>query len=204
MIFSDRPDSGRRSCSVPKLSSSMLIALRYRAVTVSVLAVLFVIGHRRDASARRPLESAVMPRTLKAEADLMPQIAQMLAASPTFRTQCARLDRAEKLAIILRMNPLMPKGLFRARSTIRRYSSGLLIVTVEVAPGSDQAEWIAHEFEHVLEMLDGEQLVAQARRPTAEVWQSGDGMIETSRATDAGRAVLIEMRLLEPPDKFVE
>jgi hypothetical protein len=182
----------------------MLTAFRYRTVTISVLALLFVIGGRRDASARRPLESAAMPRTLKAEPDLMPQIAQMIAASPTFRKQCARLDRAEKLAVILRMNPLLPKGLFRARSTIRRYSSGLLIVTVEVAPASDQAEWIAHEFEHVLEMLDGEQLAAQARRATAAVWQSGDGMIETSRATAAGRAVLIEMRLLDTSDKFVE
>ena len=158
----------------------------------------------RVASAEVRLESVEMPRTLKTESVLVPQLAQMLAVSPTFRAQCARLDEANKVVVLLRLNPLLPKGLFRARSTLRRYSSGLLIATVEVAPGAGQPEWIGHEFEHVLEMMDGLNLTGLARRSKAGVWRSVDGMVETARATEAGRAVLLETREIEVPDKFVE
>jgi hypothetical protein len=128
----------------------------------------------------------------------------MLTLSPTFRDQCARLDEADRLVIVLRMNPLIPKGLFRAKSTLRRYSSGLVVVDVEVAPGADQAEWIAHEFEHVLEMLDGNNLSRLVRQEKGGVWQSMDGMLETQRAIDAGRDVLFEVRSVDLSDKFVE
>jgi hypothetical protein len=106
--------------------------------------------------------------------------------------------------VILRLNPTLPRTLFRARSTIRRYSSGLLIVTVEVAPGPEQAGWIAHEFEHVLEVVEGNRLQALARQSKRGVWNSVEGMIETQRATEAGRNVLIETTTVEISDKSVE
>ncbi len=75
---------------------------------------------------------------------------------------------------------------------------------VEVAPVADQAGWIAHEFEHILEQLDGQDLPVLARRQARGVWRSVDGMIETTRATDAGRRVLAELRVIELHDNFVE
>jgi hypothetical protein len=158
----------------------------------------------RPASAAGSLTVLEFPRTVRADAFLASVIEEMLVLSPTFREQCRRLDAAERVVVVLRMNPLIPKGRFRATSTLKRYSSGLLVVDVEVAPGADQAEWVAHEFEHVLELLDGSNLPHLARTEAKGVWQSVDGMIETSRATEAGRSVLDETRGVDASDKFVE
>ncbi|HUR32689.1 MAG TPA: hypothetical protein VM032_02785 [Vicinamibacterales bacterium] len=183
----------------------MFISRGRRPIAVVLVVFALVIAAVDGlAAADHRLTSARMPQTLKADAGLLPQIEHLIAMSPTFREQCLRLDEAEKLVVLLRLNPLLPTGLFRARSMMRRYSSGLLIATVEVAPGSDQAEWIAHEFEHVLEMLEGQQLPNLARRLASGVWQSTTGMYETRRATEAGRNVRAETQLVDTSDKFVE
>jgi hypothetical protein len=178
---------------------------RRRVVPVSLwLFGVLVITGVQDIAANGRLESVEMPRTLKTEAALIPQLTQMLATSATFRAQCARLHDADKLVVLLQLNPVLPRGLFRARSTLRRYSSGLLIATVEVAPGSGQPEWIGHEFEHVLEMMEGLNLPGMAKRSSPGVWRSVDGMLETARATEIGRTILFETRLVDVSDKFVE
>jgi len=184
----------------------MFISSSCRPIRVfSLLLLLLLIVEGRPAFAgARALSPVEFPRTLKAETTLVPKVEQMLAASPRFREQCLRLDEASNLVVMLRVNPLLPKSLLRAKSTIKRYSSGLVIVDVEVAMGADQAEWIAHEFEHVLEAIEGRDLEGMARMRARGVWRSVDQMIETSRATDAGRDVLWEVQSVDLLDKFVE
>lgn len=170
-----------------------------------LLAVVLLLSGRRATLFAEPSSQGLdLPRTLQAAPELRAGLHRMLSSSSTFRSQCLRLDEAEKLVVMLRLKPNLPMGIFRARSTVRRYTSGLLIVTVDVAPGANQAEWIAHEFEHVLEQMDGEDLSVQAGRQATGVWHSAQGMIETQRALDAGRAVLMETKTIELPDKFVE
>jgi len=184
----------------------MFISSSCRPIRVfSLFLLLLLILEGRPAFAGvRALSSVEFPRTLKAEATLIPKVEQMLAISATFREQCLRLDEASKLVVLLRVNPLLPRSLFRAKSTIKRYTTGLVIVDVEVAEGADQAQWIAHEFEHVLETIEGRDLEGLARMQARGVWRSVDQMIETSRATDAGRSVLSEMQAVDLSDKFVE
>jgi len=175
------------------------------ARTLPLLLFVLVILERRSALAGAPaLTSLEFPRTLKVESTLRSKVEEMLAASPTFREQCLRLDEADNLVILLRVNPLITKSAFTARSTLKRYTSGLVLVDVEVAVGADQAEWIAHEFEHVLETLEGQGLSRLAREEVPGVWQSVDRMIETNRATIAGRRVASEMRPDDQSDKSVE
>ncbi len=154
--------------------------------------------------AARNLVALESPRTVRADPQLARAIDGMVERSATFRAQCARLDTADKLVVLLRLNPALPQGVFRARTTLHRYTSGLLVAIVEVAPGADQAGWIAHEFEHILEQIDGEDLPVLARRQARGVWRSVDGMIETTRATDTGRRVLGELRAIDVRDNFVE
>ncbi len=154
--------------------------------------------------AARNLVVLEWPRTVRADVALGPELDDMRARSATFRAQCGRLDTADRLVVLLRLNPALPQGFFRARTTLHRYTSGLLVAVVEVAPGADQAGWIAHEFEHILEQIDGQDLPVLARRQARGVWRSVDGMIETTRATDAGRRVLSELRAVELHDNFVE
>jgi hypothetical protein len=132
-------------------------------------------------------------------------IAAMLQSSPTFRHQYERILGASRLIITARIEPTLVHREFCARSMIRRYNSGLLIVSIEIGPGGRQAEWIAHEFEHVIEQLDGVRLPALVGRRASGIWYSSPNMIETTRATRAGRIVLEEMRRRkERSDNFVE
>ena len=62
-----------------------------------------------------------------------------------------------------------------------------------IAPGSHPGEWIAHEFEHILELLDGRNLPQLASNHAKDVWYSGSDTIETDRAIRAGRTVRDEM-----------
>jgi len=169
-----------------------------------LLFVLLMLGGRSAFAGAPALTSLEFPRTLKVESTLQSKVEEMLAVSPTFREQCLRLDEAGNLVVLLRVNPLLPRTLFLARSTLKRYTSGLVLVDVEVAAGAGQAEWIAHEFEHVLEMIEGRNLQRLAREQAPGVWRSVDRMIETSRATDAGRTVLSETESVDVLDKFVE
>ena len=88
--------------------------------------------------------------------------------------------------------PWLDPGQFRARSTLRRFSSGLLEADVELARG-DPTEWLAHEFEHVIEQIEHEPLRSRADRGD-NVWRTGDDTYETTRAIRAGQTVRQEVR----------
>jgi hypothetical protein len=68
------------------------------------------------------------------------------------------------------------------------------VADVVIAPGSESGEWIAHEFEHILELLDGRNLAQLARNLASDVWYSDSDVIETDRAIRAGHIVRDEMR----------
>ena len=146
------------------------------------------------------------PGTIRISSDLQPHVDAMLDDSPTFREQFQRIVSAPKLVITARVDIGFVQRPFRARSCIRRYDSGLLVVSIEIGPGTgvEQREWIAHEFEHVIEQLDGVEVVAMAERRRAGAWYSLADMVETTRATKAGQTVRAEMRgQRSRADKFV-
>jgi hypothetical protein len=143
---------------------------------------------------------------VQASPEIQRYIDQMLECSPTFRLQYQRILETPHVIVTARVQPTgLGSVSFRARSTIRRYASGLLIVTMDIAPGSNQVQWIAHEFEHVLEQLDGIDVHEQASRGLGGSWYSGDHAVETLRAVRAGRQVQQEVRRGESrSDKVVE
>jgi hypothetical protein len=83
---------------------------------------------------------------------------------------------------------------YRARTTFRRYQTGLIVAKVAIGAGSHRGEWIAHEFEHILEQLDGHNLPQLANNHAKDVWYSGSDVFETDRAIRAGRTVRDELR----------
>lgn len=136
---------------------------------------------------------ARMPSTIQISSELKATFDQMVTASPTFRQQLARIVAAPRLVITAHVDPAMSSRSYRARSCIRRYDSGLLVVAITIGPGHHAAEWIAHEFEHVIEQLEGVKVSRLADRWQSGVWFSGDAMVETARAGRAGRRVWEEM-----------
>ncbi len=158
-------------------------------------------------SAAAPPTSIIQrpPSAIQLPLDLRPSIDRMFQKSETFRAQYRRIVDASSFVVVVQIDPTLREGPFRARSTIRRYTSGLVVALVYIGPGGDQTEWLAHEFEHIVEQLDGWDLPLMARGRTNGVWYSGRGAIETHRATRAGRTVLNEVRRrVVRSDKLVE
>lgn len=205
-LCADSPGDCRWRRSAPRCATGLgLACVVNMTVLRRVLAMLTCwLLAASQASAAGALVALEHPRTVRVDANLRLPLEQMLATSPTFKAQCDRLDAQDKLVVLLRLDPTLPKSRFRAKSTIRRYSSGLLVVTVAVAPSADQAEWIAHEFEHVLEVLDGHHQRVSGQALERGTFRAVDGMIETARATTVGRTVLLETKAIDVSDKFVE
>jgi hypothetical protein len=110
--------------------------------------------------------------------------------SATFRLQCARLAGAANLSVTLRLNPLIPS---RCRAfTIIRRRGWQLRAEVHLPPGHALTELIAHEFEHVLEQVEGQDLRVLARTRGSGVREIDGDMFETDRAVRVGRVVAHE------------
>jgi hypothetical protein len=141
-------------------------------------------------------ETFSIPANLHMSRDLKPRFNAMLAASPTFRSQCQRLAGQTDLYVRLIVDPRLTDGPIRARSVISRLRSGAVVAFVSIGASPDPAEWLAHEIEHVIEQLEGVKLQAQAAM-NRNVWRTSGDTFETDRAIRAGRAVLDEVRSAE-------
>jgi hypothetical protein len=126
--------------------------------------------------------------------ELRSEVDRMLHRSATFRDQYRRIAEARPLSVGVRLDVRLCQTSYRARTTFRRYQSGLIVADVAIAPGSQPGEWIAHEFEHILELLDGRNLPQLASSHATDVWYSGSDVIETDRAIRTGHTVRDEMR----------
>jgi hypothetical protein len=136
-----------------------------------------------------------LPPNIRTTDDLRPIIEDLLARSATLREQSARISIARQTWVSITLSAARFPSLTRARSTARRYHTGLLVVDVELPSASqDFAELIAHELEHVTEFIDGVDFKRLARTRNAGVVQCGsDGSFETERAQQAGRKAQFEV-----------
>jgi len=133
------------------------------------------------------------PQTVQIDRAVGPRISVMLERSATFREQCRRVAATPRLYIRVHVNGFIVSDRFRARTRIFRFESGVMIAEVELRTPWAPEEWIAHEFEHVLEQVERVPLVELANR-TGSVWRTADDMFESARAIRAGRTVVAEMR----------
>lgn len=141
---------------------------------------------------QRPLPS--IPKNIRVDPALVSIVDSMLLHSRTFREQCARLREVTRLRIRLSLDlhETIRNG-SRADSVMRRFEYGFIDVTVRLRSISQAAELIAHEFEHVLEYVEGLDHRDASRRDRGEVWMVADNRFETARAIDAGRRVAAEV-----------
>jgi hypothetical protein len=180
----------------------MQIHRRYVLVVVitGLLACLVETGSLRASSADEiPLgvshacEAGQFPQTVQIDRAVQPFISVMLERSPTFRAQCRRVAGTRQLYIRVHVNGFLVSNRFRARTRISRFESGVVIAEVELRTPWAPEEWIAHEFEHVLEQVDRVPL-AELVDKTGSVWRTADDMFESERAIRAGRTVVAEIR----------
>ena len=112
----------------------------------------------------------------------------LLRQSDTFRSQCERLAQSPRVRVTIAAVLTLPSG--RAQTVIRRFTSGAISADVVLAFGENYRELLAHEFEHVLEQLEGVDLRHEAEAGRA--WLLPGGVFETRRAFETGVQVLKE------------
>ncbi|HEU4387018.1 MAG TPA: hypothetical protein VFV34_04430 [Blastocatellia bacterium] len=144
-----------------------------------------------DATAGPATRSVSLPHNIVAPRMLKPLMLGMLRRSETFRRQC-RLIAASPAAIEIRLVPKYVVGRDRALSTVKKYQFGFTTVLVQIAAPCNCAELIGHEFEHVIEQIEGIDLPDLAERKGAGVSVNDAGAYETDRARKAGRLVANE------------
>jgi hypothetical protein len=166
-----------------------------RPCAVSLILFILIASNgfaQSEAGSLQPNTSA-STRSIQFAPELRPDVDRMLQQSATFREQYRRIAEAESLIVGVRTDVRLCETGFRARTKFNRYRSGLIVADVIIAPGAHPGEWIAHEFEHILELLGGRKLAQLASSRASDVWFSGTDVIETDRAIRAGRTVRDEL-----------
>jgi hypothetical protein len=138
----------------------------------------------------------VLPRNITVTSLYQQVVSRMLERSATFRQQCARLGRARRLTIEIKTEVTARRDAPRAWTSIVRSAGDKLHATVTLPPTDRPAELIAHEFEHVLEQLDGVDLLALSRVRRSGVRECECGHLdafETTRAIKTGLRVSEEV-----------
>ena len=112
------------------------------------------------------------------------------ARSPTLQRQCHDLLTA-RAVVVLEWGP-RNDSLVRARTKMDFTDDGVVVAYISVPPVSEAMELVAHELEHVIELAQGVDYVAESRRPGSGVWETHAGY-ETQRAIDMERQVTREL-----------
>jgi hypothetical protein len=154
-----------------------------------VLAVIVLSGAPARSSAADVCDGS-LPSNIDA-GTVAPIAVSLLQQSSTFRQQCQRIAATVVLRVQIRI--VRPQAGSRGESTIRRFDSGALRVEIALSFGDDYGELLAHEFEHVLEQVDGVNLAQQVS--TGRAWLTPGRAFETTRAVDAGIRVRHERDL---------
>jgi len=155
---------------------------RRRMSLVTCLIVVFAsLLFVRRVSASPVCESS-LPLNIDA-GKLEPDLIELLQRSETFHRQCARIAATRVLRVTVRVGLAVGAG-GRAQTIIHRYEAGGLRAEVTLGFAEDYFELLAHEFEHILEQVDGVRLGTEVAAGRA--WLTMSGAFETRRAAEAG------------------
>jgi hypothetical protein len=128
-----------------------------------------------------------LPSFVHLQEGLEPIVQWTLAHSPTFRQQCRVLSSAPRLSVTVDV-AVRPVGSYRrARGSFRQTASGGIAAAIVIYPSNDVPELLGHEFEHVIERLEGVDFDRESKKGLA--LRMADGAFETARAVAAGRRV---------------
>jgi len=134
---------------------------------------------------RSPLPANIdMPR------DLERVIRRIYDRSSAFRAQCERIAGANNLRVTVRIDTSIP-GHCRAFTIVQRRGYDIR-ADVHLPPSHGLTELVGHEFEHVIEQIEGLNLRRLARVKGSGVHEAEGSLFETDRAQAAGRLVAAE------------
>jgi hypothetical protein len=156
------------------------------------------ISNAPSAPSRAAREAAPFPIDFPANIIVQPElratVARLWQGSPTFRAQCKKIGEHARYRVSVVLEPsLAATRSCRAQCVLRVYSSGFVMARVMVPDGRNLDELIPHEFEHVVEHIEGVDLKRAMTTHGTGAYDAGRGRIETVRATRAGRQARDEL-----------
>jgi hypothetical protein len=162
-------------------------------ITVSIVIALgvHIIANAKDHHQNSEACARTLPANIDLSRDFERTLARIYRRSATFRGQCDRIGAAETLSVSIQIDTAIPSTCM-AFTRFRR--KGLeLYAEVHVPPtGLTMPQLVGHEFEHIVEQLDGLNLRALSRIRGSGVYLSSPDVFETIRAQYAGRSVARE------------
>ena len=136
-------------------------------------------------------DAVTLPINLRIPDDIRPLLERIWLASPTFRRQCARLAESSTIVTVYQELPWSLTGT-NGLTTIER--AGGLAKQASVHLARVNPEVLAHELEHVLEQIDGVDLVGLVSAGVRGAHYSATGVdFETLRASAIGESVAREV-----------
>ncbi|MCM3879984.1 MAG: hypothetical protein ND807_07745 [Vicinamibacterales bacterium] len=133
-----------------------------------------------------------LPANIQLSRELGRSLERIYQGSATFRAQCDRIAAAEMLSVQLRFDPHIPRSC-QAFTIFGKRGRELHADVHLPMSGSLMAQIVGHEFEHIVEQIDGLDLRLLARIRGTGVYQSSFDVFESVRAQNAGRIVEKEM-----------
>jgi hypothetical protein len=166
----------------------LMISALVEAIVMTFLLLAILVAGPPAQPGQQPAATIVVCPMYQSAIDAM------LRYSPTFQRQYSRLLRAQDLRVEIAPSLLGGRASDGALTRIVRRGGGIE-ADVQLGASGDPVLLIAHEFEHILEQLDGVDLPAMATRAATGVrLLSGSGHFETDRAIATGRQVANEVR----------
>jgi hypothetical protein len=138
-----------------------------------------------------------LPQNLDVDQTLLPVLRAMWERSRTFRSQCARIEHTRSTLVLRwgRAAQLRRSGARADIVTLNGRARAEIVVSRELVY-SELVAAVAHEFEHIVEQLDGVRLTGRAQEG---VTRDNEGTFETARATRIGQTVADELRRFATP-----
>lgn len=132
-----------------------------------------------------------IPANIVVAHDLARVLERIYQRSPTFRAQCDQIASADNLRVTIRIDTAMPSRC-RAYTIVQRRGHDI-VADVRLPPTNGLIELVGHEFEHLLEQIEGVDLKRLARVKGSGVRALEGRFFETDRAQAVGRLVAAEM-----------
>jgi hypothetical protein len=173
----------------------------FKGVIVVFITIFAIISF--GVATRAKENSASCPRTLPDNIELPRDLERMLArvyrGSATFRAQCDRIGAAGTLSVNVQLDTGIPSS-YQAFTMIGRRGHALR-ADVHVPPAAMAiGELVGHEFEHILEQLEGLNLRMLAHVRGSGVRESSFEVYETTRAQRVGRIIAAELSAPQTAD----
>ncbi len=157
----------------------------YSFVFAALIAVCSCVSTKAD---------SVLPENLEVPRDMVPMFERLYSQSATFHAQCDQIAEARNARVSVQLDVTI-RSSCRAFTVFTR-KRGIVCADVHMPPSGIQfAELIGHEFEHILEQVEGLNLRALARTRGSGVREVEHELFETDRAQRAGKIVADESRL---------